>query len=214
LLAKLAPRAPRRILEELVARGQKAAVTGKDRPVVTLLLTTGRDVTGRAVAIADDGGLAVIALHVGGPISAPQVTHVRVDQIVAVTHDVTTPRPPMADEPAPGRLELTRALAPHAAHLSSRIDHKLALVPNEPMDDDDRRAVMATISLFAQVLGKLADDPMGTEALRHLSEIRLGAAAKGDVRTAGGGVLVVEVPRSSDDAWDERALKNAIEKAL
>jgi hypothetical protein len=213
LLAKLAPRAPRRILEEIVARGQKAAVTGKDRPVVTLLLTTGRDVTGRAVAIADDGGLAMIALHVGGPISAPQVAHVRVDQIVAVTHDLATPRPPMADEAAPGRLELARALAPHAAQVSAKIDKKLELSPNEPLDDDDRRAVMAAIPLFAQVLGKLAEDAIGKDALRLLSEIRLGASARGDARTAGG-VLTVEVPRSSDDAWDERAFKAAIEKAL
>src|SRR5688572_4980814 len=116
-MTKFAPRAPRRILEELVARGQKAATTGKDRPLVTLLLTTGRDVTGRAVAIADDGGIAMIALHVGGPVSAPAVTHVRIDHIVAVTHDVATAKPPMADEPAPGRLELTRAMVQPASAL-------------------------------------------------------------------------------------------------
>lgn len=214
MLAKFQPRAPRRILEELVARGAKAAVTGKDRPVVTLQLVTGRDVTGRAVAIADEAGLAMIALHVGGPLSAPTVTHVRIDQVVAVTHDVATDKPPMADEAAPGKLQLTRELAQKVAPVvANKVDKPIAVVPNEPLGDDDRRAVMAAIPLLATVLGTIASDAIGADALRKLSEIRTGAATRGDVRIQGD-ILVIEVPRAADDAWDERTLKAAIEKSL
>lgn len=197
-----------------MARGAKAAVTGKDRPVVTLQLATGRDVTGRTVAIADDGGLAIIALHVGGPVSAPTVAHVRIDHVVAVTHDIATDKPPMADEAAPGKLQLARELAQKVAPaVANKVDKPIAIVPNEPLGDDERRAVMAGIPLLATVLGKIAEDAIGKDALRRLTEIRIGAATRGDVRLSAE-VLSIEIPRAADDAWDERTLRAAIEKVL
>jgi hypothetical protein len=197
-----------------VARGAKAAVTGKDRPQVTLQLATGRDVSGRAVAIADDGGLAMIALHVGGPVSAPTVAHVRIDHVVAVTHDLATDKPPMADEAAPGKLQLTRELAQKVAPVvANKVDKPVAVVANEPLGDDERRAVMAGIPLLATVLGKIADDAIGKDALRRVGEIRVGAATRGDVRLQAE-ILAIDLPRAADDAWDERTLRAAIEKVL
>ena len=109
LLKTIAPRSPRRVLEELVARGDRAAAGGKDRPMVMLELASGRQLQGRCVAVADDGGLPIALLHTGGSERAPQVMHVRTDHVVAVTYDAAKEPPP--DHSAPGRLELVRLCA-------------------------------------------------------------------------------------------------------
>jgi hypothetical protein len=205
------PRAPRRLLEELVERGQRAAVTGKDRPLVTIQLSTGRDLVGRVVALRDDGGIAVCALHVGGTAAEPQVAHVRVDQIAVITYDLD--RPAHADEPAPGRLELSRALSERTASIAARLGTALAITVHEPLGEDDRRAVLAAIPTLERVIGKLADDDLGKEALGALSSVRLGASVRGGARKDGT-TLTIEVPRGADDAWDENAMRVAVEKAL
>jgi hypothetical protein len=213
LLAKLVPRAPRRLLEELVERGQRAAATGKDRPLVTVLLAAGRDIVGRVVALRDDGGIAVCALHIGGSPAAPQVAHIRVDQIAAITYDMVGDRPPLADEPAPGRLELARALSERTASIAARLGATLSIAVHEPLGEDDRRAVMAAIPTLEQVIGKLADDAIGKDALRTLTAVRLGASVRGGVRKDGT-TLTIEVPRGAEDTWDEASMRAAVEKAL
>ena len=211
-LARLTARSPRRLLDELAARAQKAAAAGKDRPLVTVHLATGRDLVGRIVAVGDDGGIAVLALFVGGTLATPQVAHVRVDQVVAVTHDPVAPRP-ASEDPPPGRLEIARALGERAAGLASRLARPVELVAADGLGDDERRAVMAAIPIAAAVLGRLADDAMGREALAAVTTVRLGAATHGSVRRDGA-TLTIEVPRAPDDAWDEAAMRAAVEKVL
>lgn len=212
-LAELNPRAPRRLLDELAGKAARAAAQGKDRPQVTVMLATGRELAGRVVAIGDEGGVVVLALHVGGPASAPTVTHVRVDQVIAVTVDVA-PDKPAFDGPPPGRLELARALGDHAAALTSVLGGApVALSTADPLGDDERHAVAAALPTLAKVLLALAADDLGKDALRGLAAIKVGAAGKGSV-TQTAGTLSIDVPRSSDDAWDERAMRREIEKAL
>jgi hypothetical protein len=211
-LGKLAPRSPRRLLDELAAKGQKAAAGGKDRPLVTIHLSTGHDVSGRVVALGDDGGLAVVALHVGGTIALPQVAHVRLDHVVAVTHDLANERSAIADQPVPGRLELMRALHERGGAINAKIGKTLELALHDPLSDDDRRSIGIQLSTLIVVLSKLADDDMGRDALKALDMSRVGCTPSGNA-SKNAGVLLIEVPRA-EDAWDERTAKATIEKAL
>jgi hypothetical protein len=198
-LADLNPRAPRRLLDELAGKAARAAAQGKERPQVSVMLATGRELAGRVVAIGDEGGVVVLALHV--------------DQVIAVTVDVA-PDKPAFDGPPPGRLELARALGDHAAALAAALGGApVALSTADPLGDDERHAVAAALPTLAKVLLALAADDLGKDALRGLAAIKVGAAGKGSVSQSAG-TLSVDVPRSSDDAWDERAMRREIEKAL
>lgn len=208
-LAALAPQSPRRALEELVARGQRAAAAGHDRPVVSLELMSGRSLAGRCVAVAEDGGLSMVLLHTGGSERAPQVMQVRLDQVVAVGYEpVAQPQQPTGA--APGRLELTRGLAGVAEEVSRVLGAKLELTLADPADDPGRRAVAALVPALRQALARLAADAMGKEALRALAVVQVGAGARRAV-TASGGSLRVD---GAEEEWTANELVAAIEKAL
>jgi hypothetical protein len=209
--AAISPRSPRHALEDLIVRGDRAAAAGKERPLVSLELASGRQLEGRAVAIADDGGLAVVLLHTGGSERAPQVLHLRIDVIVAVGYLAGQDKP--VEQAAPGRLELARSLSSSAEALTDKLGSKLALVLADPLDDDQRRAVAAMLPALRPALTQLAADAMGKEALTALAAIRIGAAAsRGVVKTSG--ELHIDAPLPPADEWLTGELVTEIEKAL
>lgn len=211
LLKTIAPRSPRHVLEELVARGDRAAAAGKDRPVVTLELASGRQLQGRCVAVADDGGLAMALFHTGGSERAPQVMHVRTDRVVAVTYDAAKEAPP--DHAAPGRLEIVRLCAAAGDEVSAALGRKLDVLPAEPLDEAQRHAVAQLAPILRQALARLAADAMGKEALAAITAIRVGATAAGGVVKASGELHVDGVLAPGDEPTTAQ-LTAMLERAL
>lgn len=211
LLKGLAPRAPRRVLEELVARGERAAAGGKERPLVMLELASGRQLQGRCVAVADDGGLAMALLHTGGSERAPQVMHVRTDHVVAVSYDAAKEPPP--EQTAPGRLEIVRLLAAAGEEASAALGRKLAVAPAEPLDEAQRHAVAQLAPVLRQALARLCADDLGKEALTEIAAIRVGATAAGGAVKASG-ELHVDATLAPADERTTAELTALLEKAL
>lgn len=208
-LAALVPQSPRRALEELAARGKRAAAAGHDRPVVSLELMSGRSLAGRCVAIAEDGGLSMVLLHMGGSERAPQVMQVRLDQVVAVGYEPVA----QAQQPtgaAPGRLELSRGLAGVAEEVARVLGARLELVLAEPADEPGRHAVAALVPVLRQALVRLAADAMGKEALRALASVQVGAGPRRAVMASRGSLRV----EGAEEEWTVSELVAAIEKAL
>ncbi len=211
LLGSISPRSPRHVLEELASRGTRAVAAGKERPLVTLELASGRQIEGRCVAVGDDGGMAVALLHVGGSERAPQVAHVRTDHVVAVRYELVKDPPPA--QAAPGRLELTRAVSGAAEEVAHKLGAKLELALADPLDEAQRQAVATLLPSLRQALGQLAADPMGKEALGALTAVRLGAStARGVVKASG--ELHVDAPLPPAEEWTTAELVKAIERAL
>src|SRR5688572_5342074 len=88
LLAGAEPRSPRSILDELAARSRRAFAHGRQRPDIAIYLSSGPVIAGRLVSVGDDRGVPVAILHVGGNAVTPRVASVRVDQVIAVIHDL------------------------------------------------------------------------------------------------------------------------------
>lgn len=192
-------------------RGDRAVAGGKERPMVTLELASGRQLQGRCISVGDDGGMAMALLHTGGSERAPQVMHVRTDHVVAVSYDVVKEAPP--EQTAPGRLELQRLLAAAGEELSGKLGKKLEVLAAEPLDEAQRHAVAAMVPTLRQVLTRLAGDAMGQEALTALTAIRVGATAAGGALKASG-ELHVDAPLPPADERTAAELQAAIEKAL
>jgi DNA-binding transcriptional ArsR family regulator len=214
-LSAIAPRSPRHVLEELAARGARAVAGGQERPLVTLELANGRQLRGSCVAIADDGGLPMVLLHTGGIERAPEVLHVRIDHVVAVGYQAWREAAPAG--PAPGRLEINRALAGVADELAAKLGQRVELTAGELAEDAQRLAAMALVPVLRQALSQLAGDAMGADALRSLSAIRVGAAREGAaLRTHVGAAheLHVDAPLPPAEEWTAPALVAAIEKVM
>lgn len=211
LLAHASARSPRAALEELSMRARRAAERGRERPEVTIHLASGAVISGRLVKVDDDRGAAVALVHVGGVPAAPRVASLRVDQVVAVIHDLA----PELDDlgPAPGRLEVMRAWGTHAAPLAAALGRGLELVVDDRLDESGRRAAFAHAPALGALLRDLAGDPLGRDALLAFETIRLGATPGGEIRKDAR-VLVIDVPDDPDRAWSPAALRHEVEQAL
>jgi len=210
-VARVRPRSPRRLLEELAGAAERLAATGRPRPRVTLHLTTGRDLVGRLVAVGEDGGSAVAALHVGGD---ADLAHVRVDLVAAVTvHEPIVPARTAA--PAPGRLELARQLKARSHALASALGAELPIALDEGVaGDPDLRAVAALLAILDDALAAVIADPMGKEAVTsQIESLRLGAGEESSARLVGR-VLHLRAARDELAQWTPAELRAAIEKAL
>ncbi len=211
LLVGADARSPRSILDELAARARRAAAGGRDRPDVAIYLASGPVLAGRLVTVGDDRGTPVALLHVSGPAAAPRVASVRIDQIIAVIHDLG--RDVVEVGPAPGRLEVVRAWASHAAPLAAALGIAIELAVADGLDDAGRRATLAAAPLLGALLRQLATDDLGRHALLMFTTLRLGASRDGGVRKVGT-ILAIDVPEDPDRAWTAADLRTAVEKAL
>jgi hypothetical protein len=209
--ASAVARSPRSILDEMTARAKRAAIHDRPRPEVALYLASGPVIAGTLITTSDDRGMAVVLLQIGTDRSAQRVVSVRIDAVVAVAYDLL---PPVIDAgPAPGRLEVARAIAGHAPALAAALGVAIDLTAIDDPDDRHRRAVVAAAPALGAVLTRLAHDDLGREALLMLTSIQCGAGATGDVRKDGVALLIT-VPSDPDRAWGERELQAAIEAAL
>jgi hypothetical protein len=204
------PAQPGRLLEELAA--------STTAPVVTVHLSSGRDLRGRVVAVASTGDGAVVVLRTsaggGDGRFADDETHVRVGCIDAVTvHDASSWRAAPPGDAAIGKLEVRRLLGDAGARLGAAggpasfgpPDAVAALV------DADRAAVAAAApAVEAALLGVLADE-LGRAALATVRAVVLRAGAATAVRRADGALEIVVPldPAQRPTRWAE-----AIEAAL
>jgi hypothetical protein len=210
-VARVRARSPRRLLEELAGTAERLAASGRPRPRVTLHLTTGRDLVGRLVAVGEDGGAAVTALHVGGD---ADVAHVRVDLVAAVTvHEPVVPARTAAA--APGRLELARQVKSRSQSLSASLGAELPIALEEGVaGDPDLLAVAALLAVLDDAVAGVIADPLGKEAVRsQVGSLRLGAGEESSARLIDR-VLHLRFARDELAQWTPSELRAAIEKAL
>ena len=217
ILGQLAGAAPRKLLEDLARIGTALAKNDRPRPEVEVFLASGQAIKGRVVSIADDRQGAIAVLLVGGNQRNPAVTFVRCDQIAAlgVVDASLLVRAPTVDAPVPSKLELNRQVAAKGDHLAGVVGRKLALELGgaSELDDDGRRAIIATLPLVIEVITSIAGDDMGKEALKTIDTIELGSASSGEIYKDGKR-LVVRAPKLVTEQYTHATLRRAIEKLL
>ena len=217
ILGQLVGAPPRRLLEDLARIGAALAKNDRARPEVELFLASGQAIKGRVVSIAEDRQGAIAVLQVGGSARAPAVTFVRCDQIAAlsVVDASLLVRAPTVDAPVPSKLELNRQVAARADALVSAVGRKLALELGgaSELDDDGRRAIVATLPLVIEVIVAIAGDEIGKDALGVVDAIELGSASSGEVYKDGKR-LVIRAPKLVTEQYTHATLRRAIEKLL
>jgi hypothetical protein len=215
VLEQLKGGSPRHLLEDLARIGGALAKHDRARPEVELFLASGQTVHGRVVLVAEDGAVALV--QIGGSPQAPSVAFVRVDQIAAITvvDASLLVKAPTADTPVPSKLELQRQAAARGDSLASTLGRTFALQLGgaTELDDEGRRAIGVAMPLVNDVLGAIAGDEMGREALRAIDVVELGAASSGEVSLAGKR-LVVRAPKLLTEQYTHATLRKAIEKLL
>lgn len=217
ILGQLAGAAPRKLLEDLARIGTALAKNDRPRPEVEVFLASGQAIKGRVVSIADNSQGAIAVLLVGGNQRNPAVTFVRCDQIAAlgVVDASLLVRAPTVDAPIPSKLELNRQVAAKADHLTGVVGRKLALELGgaSELDDDGRRAIIATLPLVIEVITAIAGDAMGKDALAVIDTIELGSAGSGEVYKESKR-LVIRAPKLVTEQYTHQTLRRAIEKLL
>lgn len=211
ILGQLAAASPRKVLEDLARVGTALAKNDRARPEVDVYLASGQTIKGRVVSVADDRGTVLAVLHVGGPATQPAVTFVRVDQVAAIgiADASLLVRAPVADTPPPSRLELQRQIAARADGL--RLALKIELGGN--LEDEDRRAIGALVPVLFEVLGAIAGDEMGAQALATIQTIELAAGSDGAVVKESRGFLI-RAPKLLTEQYTHQTLRRALEKQL
>jgi hypothetical protein len=217
VLDQLAGASPRQLLEDLARLGSALANNDRARPEIEAYLASGQVVRGRIVSIAEDRQGVVALVQVGGSPRAPSVAFVRVDQIVAVTvvDASLLVKAPVADAPVPSKLALQREAAARGDSLAGTLGRPFAIGLGgiTELDDEGRRAIGVAMPLVVDVLGAIAGDAMGREALGKLDALELGAASSGEVYLDGKR-LVVRAPKLLTEQFTHATLRKAIEKLL
>jgi hypothetical protein len=216
VLAQLAPRAPRRLLEELAQLSRTLAAAGRPRPEIELYLVSGPAIHGRLVEIAEDRGTVIATMLVATAPRTLSVSFVRVDQIAAVTvvDAALLARPLVADVPAPGRLELQRLLAARVEAITAAIGRSLPIELPADLDDDGRRAIAMVLPILADVLIAIGGDAMGRDALSALEAIELHPAASAEVARPDPRRLVLSAPKLLTELFTAASLRTELEKVL
>ena len=193
----------RHLLDDLARIAATLAKHGRVRPEVELVLASGHVVRGRIVTV--DDGTAIV--HAGGT----SATFVRIDQVSAITvvDASVLVKAPTADVPVPSKLELMRQLAARGDSLGKRLE----LGGATELDDDGRRAIGFALPVVDEVVGAIAGDAMGREALAKVDAIELGSASAGEVRLEGRR-LVIRAPKLLSEAFTHASLRKAIERLL
>lgn len=188
-----------------------ASLVGQEAPRVTLRLDSGHTVTGELLAFVD-GQILLRDLGTGGGLDATYVPLVAVRAATvhygrANVHVAARGRLPAMPERVPTRLELKRQAA--ALPMPVQVDWDAW-----PATDLGSVRLGAALTELGQVLGALAEDPLGAEALRGLQGVRLDIGAAGpDVRLEEGR-LVVLGRVDGEDVQTPPELRAAVEKAL
>lgn len=188
-----------------------ASLLGEDAPRVTLRLDSGHTVTGKLLAFAD-GQILLRDLGTGGGLDATYVPLVAVRAATvhygrANVHVAAEGRLPAMPDRVPTRLELKRQAA--ALPLPARVDWDAW-----PATDLGCVRLGAALAELGQVLGDLAGDPLGAEALRGLQGVRLEVGALGPDLHVADGWLLVQGRVDGEDVQTPADLRAAVEKAL
>jgi len=215
LVGQVKARSPRRLLDDLVPITRALAGHGRPRPEIELMLMTGASMRGRFVGLGDDRDGMIVVVQVGGTPSEPSVAFVRVDLVVAViVPDASLlVRGPAPDQPIPSKLELARLAAARADVVSTKLGHAVTVTITAEVDDDGRRAIAKLLPLLVEVLGLIAGDDMGKQALAPITTIECGAGSTGEVGRHGN-ALVVRAPKLLTEAYSRESLRAQIEKIL
>ena len=220
IIGQLVGAAPRRLLEDLARIATALAKHDRARPEVELYLASGQVVRGRIVTVSDDRQGAVAVVQVGGNVRQPAVTFVRVDQVAAVNvADASVlVRAPVTDAPAPSKLELQRQIAAKLDGLMGQLGKtewarpiKLEFSPS--VDDDERRAIGALLPVLFDVLGAIAADDMGKQAIAAIETIELAAGPGGEVMKQQRGFRIV-APKLLTEQFTHATLRRELEKHL
>lgn len=211
VLGQLVGGPPRKLLDDLARIGAALATNDRARPEAELLLTSGQTIRGRVVSTVDGN----VVVHVGGHVKQPAVTFVRVDQVAAISvADASLlVRAPVSDAPVPSRLELSRQLAARLDGLTAQLGHAIEIGLGANLADDDRRAIGALVPILFEVLGAIAGDDMGKQALGGITRVELAAGASGEVTKESGG-FSIRAPKLITEQFTHQTLRRALEKQL
>ena len=172
---ELKPRQPQRLLAEL-ARLSARVSAGEplEYPRVTLHLTSGRDLSGWLLDVADDAGMGVALLRLEHRDMADiSVAHVPISAVQALTVQAATRlEQPTAALPQVTRLALRRSMSAMVARLHALGTTLEIILPDEP-SEADLEPLHSALQPLEQALSAILSDESGRQALAAISSLRL-----------------------------------------
>jgi hypothetical protein len=208
------------ILLRLIALTPPLLPGSVDEPSrVTLLLKSGREVTGNLLGRSEGRGQAyLLSGPSGSQRGRPELFVAEADSIAAVTiHDPDWFARCIEDErkPSPTRLELQRQAAEISKALQAATGLALELeIEFVAADPPGANRSLGELLRCAQIIFKeIPKDEMGRAALAKFKKIRIGQGTALTVAVQGD-VLALAAPLGLGKAPSEAVLREAIEKAL
>ncbi|MEL6341371.1 MAG: hypothetical protein AAGJ56_03550 [Myxococcota bacterium] len=188
-LRRLPARPVRELVRELLAR--------KVECLVTLHLTSGRDIQGQLVAVhaRDERSLTM------APVQSADLTYLSLDSVEAVTvhsasalsHILSQGALDKPGEEVPSTLRLKRRCEQISAQLSALVSTKIVVEcawDTVPATDAARVSLGLCLEQFANALEAVASDAMGRNALNTIHRVVFGHAVQPHVER-NGDILVV-----------------------
>lgn len=187
------------------------------RPRLTLLLRSGRSLTGTLLELSQERGGNVLTLSledVGRRFAAPDIAFVPTSALEAVivleAADLDKPPEP---GPIPGKLELRRAVQQLQDELQAA-GHTLELSLAGSLEEEtEREAFNAALEPLGKALSQIGTDEMGKEALGRVNRVQLELGQDAGVERQGE-TLQISVPRAYVSRPDAASWKDLLEAAL
>lgn len=228
-LARLPPKRPKAVLEELETLAQRARSGAEvSVPFVTVYLSSGTPVTGRFIAFTSDTREgAALVLHASETPRSLDALYVPLENITAlmVHHSNDTlpvvsggriaPRP----TEIPGRLVLDRQAAALATALSAKLDAPITVSLEWAAlgtTDAARAAVTLVLGALGPVLDAILVDDLGRRSFRDRARAVRVTPAETRGAILEGRALVIQLEREGEELFapDAELLRRALEAVL
>lgn len=218
--ARLPARAPRAVLRELAGLQGRPGVSP---PEVTLTLCGGARERGRVIAWSETGGAASLSASGDGQdvvyVAADDVVAARVHYTPQTMHLLSEGRVAAPVPAAPTRLVMKRRVIADCEALAAVVGHPFDVrVPWEalPSEGVALAALWGTLRDAVRVVGALAHDPMGREALAHVHSLELRTTGQPGAGRDGARVWVgiALTDEGEADVPDAETIRRELERAL
>jgi len=190
---------------------------------LTLLLRSGRSLTGTLLELVQERGGNVLTLSLEDGqrrFTAPDIAFVPTSalEVVIVLEAEDLNKPPEPG-PIPGKLELRRAVRQLQDELQAA-GHALELdLVGSLEEETEREAFNAALEPLGKALSQIGTDEMGREALSRVARVQLELAEEAGVRREGdtaqtSQTLYISVPRAYLNRPDAAGWQDLLEAAL
>ncbi len=206
-------------LLETLAESSKQVEAGRrtERPRLTLLLRSGRSLSGTLLELSRDRNVNTLTLSLEekrNRFDAPDIAFVPLTALEAIVlMEAEDLEKPPERGPVPGKLELKRAVRAVQDELQAA-GHALELSFTGSLEEEiDREALNDALKPLGAALERIGADPMGREALSRVKQMVLELGEEAVVKCEEESLRLV-VPRAYPSRPDTAGWRDLLEAAL